>query len=95
MGLVITTHHPIQRFIVNCVTHTIWGDLGVYRQKRGGVRWEELVRIDGRLIINKGGRVREVSTEGSAGGADGRTMMPDDGIGSNASPLSNIVRVQR
>jgi len=65
MGLVITTHHPTQRFIVNCVTHTIWGDLGVYRQKRGGVRWEKLLRIGGNLTINKGGRVLEVATESS------------------------------
>ena len=36
------------------------------------MRWEEGIRIDGNLTINKGGRVREVVTEVSAGGGGGR-----------------------
>ena len=51
-------HHapPHKVFIVICVTRTIWGDLEVYWQKGGGVRWEEGVRIDRNITINKGKR---------------------------------------
>jgi hypothetical protein len=60
------------------------------------VRWEEGVRIDGNVTIIKGRRVREVATEGNAGGrVDRRTMMTDYGDGSDASSLSDVVQVQR
>ncbi len=36
MVLVSTRHHPTQRFIVNCVICTIWGDLGVLTEKGWG-----------------------------------------------------------
>ncbi len=53
MGLVSTTHHPTQCFIDICMTRTIRGYLGVYWQIWGGVRWEEGVRINGNITINK------------------------------------------
>ncbi len=58
------------------------------------MRWEEGVRINRHLTINEGERMREVVTEGSGGGAEGRAMMTDDGNRSNTSPLSGVVRVQ-
>ena len=59
------------------------------------MRWEEGARIKGNITIIKGRRVREVVTEGNKGGGDRRTMMIDDSDGSNASHLSDVVRVQR
>ncbi len=41
------------------------------------MRWEEGVRIDGNITINKGGRVRELATEGIMGGGG---MLTDDGL---------------
>ena len=79
MGLVSTTHHPTQCFIVIFLTRTIWSDLGVYWQKRGGVRWEEGVKIDGNITINKGGRRRR-----KAGGGGGGREDDDDDDGDDA-----------
>ena len=37
----------------------------------------------------------EAAMEGSGGGVDRRTMTTDDGGGSDASPLSNVVFIRR
>ena len=56
MGLVSTTHHPTQHFIVIFFVDTILTVWGVYQQRRGGVRWEE------GTFNNQ--QEREVATEG-------------------------------